>query len=78
MKKKNRSLRLAGNALALAAGLSLWAPVPAVLSMNAQAEVQKPEDYEDEKWARLLDDTLSLIHILATCLYNCDRLSLFV
>lgn len=58
MKKKNRSLRLAGNALALAAGLSLWAPVPAVLSMNAQAEVQKPEDYEDEKWARLLDDTL--------------------
>ena len=52
MKKKKRSLRLAGNALALAAGLSLWAPVPAVLSMNAQAEVQKPEDYE-----------LSLIHI---------------
>lgn len=43
----------------MAAGLSLWQPAgSSFLFMAEAAQVQKPEDYEDEKWARLLDDTL--------------------
>lgn len=53
------TFRFAGTALILAAGLSLWQPAgSSFLFMAEAAQVQKPEDYEDEKWARLLDDTL--------------------
>ena len=53
------TFQFAGTALILAAGLSLWQPAgSSFLFMAEAAQVQKPEDYEDEKWARLLDDTL--------------------
>ncbi len=58
MKSTRFTFRFAGATLAAAAGLSLWAPVKPFSLPQSEAAVQQPEGYDDEKWARLLDDTL--------------------
>lgn len=58
MKSMRFTFRFAGATLAAAAGLSLWAPIKPFYLLQSKAAVQQPEGYDDEKWARLLDDTL--------------------